>query len=293
MLNYSGLEALYTVIETQGFHLAGDKLCVTQSAISQRIKAIETFYGRPLIIRSLPYHATPFGLSLLRHYNQVKLLETALNKFHEGTQSLSIAINRDGLGSWFQPILDNIANIPSIILDIIADDEKHTLSYLENGSVSACASITKAPLIGCRADFLGYLDYCLVASPAFKAKYFKSKSNFPHDIVHTRAAIFDKRDDLLNTYLKNFFNIEFPIENCYAIPSVSGLHQYALNGTACTLLPKIRVINDLKKKKLINLYPEYFLEIPVYWHSWAVETSHTKALNNLVLTSGKALLRNL
>ena len=44
-----------TVIETQGFENAAARLFITQSAVSQRIKALESEYGEPVLVRALPY----------------------------------------------------------------------------------------------------------------------------------------------------------------------------------------------------------------------------------------------
>lgn len=64
MLDYRALAALQAVIETQGFETAANKLFITQSAVSQRIKALENHYGEPLLIRTIPYQPTAFGESL-------------------------------------------------------------------------------------------------------------------------------------------------------------------------------------------------------------------------------------
>src|SRR5438270_716930 len=100
MLDYRGVEALHTVQELQSFEAAAKKLHVTQSAISQRIKGLETHYGEPVLIRTLPYRPTRLGKQLIAHFKRICLLEEALEE-QIGAAAvkphLSIALNRDSL----------------------------------------------------------------------------------------------------------------------------------------------------------------------------------------------------
>ena len=46
--DYRTLQALDAVIRERGFERAAQKLCITQSAVSQRIKQLENLFGQPL-----------------------------------------------------------------------------------------------------------------------------------------------------------------------------------------------------------------------------------------------------
>jgi len=74
MLDYKLLHALAIVVECDGFERAGDVLGLSQSAVSQRIKALEVRLGQPVLIRSPHLAPTPAGQRLLTHYQQVYLL---------------------------------------------------------------------------------------------------------------------------------------------------------------------------------------------------------------------------
>lgn len=45
--DYRTLQALDAVIRERGFERAAQKLCITQSAVSQRIKQLENLFGQP------------------------------------------------------------------------------------------------------------------------------------------------------------------------------------------------------------------------------------------------------
>ncbi len=112
MIDYKAIQALKEVIEQQSFELAADKLFISQSAVSQRIKSLETKFGAPVLIRVLPYKVTKLGQDLLSHLAKVELLESGLlkeKKLIENTKlQISIAINQDSLDTWFLDTLDNI-----------------------------------------------------------------------------------------------------------------------------------------------------------------------------------------
>lgn len=292
MLDYQAITALAAVIETQNFQIAAEKLFVTQSAISQRIKSLENFYGESVLIRELPYRPTKLGSTLLEHFRRVMLLEDALNETLLGahSQRISIAISRDSLETWFVAIMDALKKILPFTLEIIADDQDITLSYLQNGLVSACASTSAKSISGCKVEFLGYFDYVLVASPEFKKKYFSGK-NMQDNLIKAPAIIFDRKDNLHANYLKQFFDIDDTHIQYHVVPSVAGFRQFAVNGYAYALIPKIDILNELKQHKLVNLFPDKILAMPVYWHSWAVETRLYKTFNDLVLKMSKKVLR--
>ena len=58
------LECLAAIVEEGGFERAAQRLSVTQSAVSQRLRALEAQVGTVLIVRSRPLKATAAGLLL-------------------------------------------------------------------------------------------------------------------------------------------------------------------------------------------------------------------------------------
>ena len=149
MLDYRGLEALITVIETQSFDIAANKLFITQSAVSQRIKNVENYYGEPLLIRNLPYRPTHKAELLLGHFKRVTHLEQTLTEeltSEVANKTISIAINRDSLETWFMEVILQLHKIGNFNLEIISDDQEVTIDYLKKGLVTACLSTSKKPI---------------------------------------------------------------------------------------------------------------------------------------------------
>ncbi len=282
MLDYRGVEALYTVQELQNFELAAKKLFITQSAVSQRIKGLEDYYGEPVLIRMLPYRPTKLGRQLISHFKKICLLEDELAQELGEIKiqpHVSIALNRDSLETWFLDLMEKEKETFSdLILEIIADDQELTLNYLKNGTVSTCLSTSEKEILGGKASFLGDMQYVLVASPTFIKKYFSYEN--PIKCLQNAPAIkFDKNDYLHERYLEKFFGINGSELKYNMIPSIKGFRKFALLGYGYALIPKIDILEELKTNQLIEIYPDKKWEIPLYWHYWTVQSKLYQKFN--------------
>lgn len=75
------MKSLVEVVATGSFSHAAEALCVTQSAVSRRIRLLEEQYGCELIDRSKsPVQATPAGLVVIEKARKILSLETELLK---------------------------------------------------------------------------------------------------------------------------------------------------------------------------------------------------------------------
>ncbi len=79
MYDYKLLEAMAMVVNEGSFDKAAEKLNITQSAISQRIKLLEDRAGMILIKRTTPPMPTSIGKVFLKHYFTVSSLEVDMN----------------------------------------------------------------------------------------------------------------------------------------------------------------------------------------------------------------------
>lgn len=281
VLDYRGIEALYTVQELQSFEAAAQKLHITQSAISQRIKGLETFYGKPVLTRTLPYQPTELGQQLIGHFTRLCLLEKDLQQQigkMAQTPRISIAVNRDSLETWFLDLVEETEIVRNVSLEIVADDQELTLDYLKNGLVSACLSTSEREIQGGRAQFLGDMEYILVASPSFIKKYF-SKGNAKENLRNAPAIKFDQNDRLHERYLEKFFDLDGRELNYHVIPSVDGFRKFTLLGYGYALIPKIDIVNELKENRLLQIHNDKTWKVPLYWHYWAIESKFYQKFN--------------
>ena len=292
MLDYRGIEALYTVHRLQSFEAASKHLHITQSAVSQRIKGLETHFGEPLLVRTLPYKPTKLGEHLIGHYKRLCLLEESLTEQIKPTEAkphIAIAINRDSLETWFLEAIEHTNIFGNIMLEVIADDQELTLDYLKKGVVSACLSTSGKAILGGNATFVGNMEYVLAASPEFVKQHF-TKGDPKKSLLNSPAIKFDRNDQLHERYLEKFFGLRGDEIHFHIIPSVEGFKKYALLGHGYGMIPKIDILDELKQKKLVQLHKDKVWQIPFYWHSWDIESKFYRKFNTEMIALMKKLL---
>lgn len=271
-IDQKGLQALDAVIQKQSFAAAAQQLFITQPAVSSRIKQLESQFGQPLLIRTLPYKATPLGEKLLSLLRRTRLLEEhLLQEIHaDAPARLSVALNRDSLEMWFINLLDELTLLEKINIDIITDDQDKTIDYFRQGLVSSCVSSYDKPLPGCECILLGYMDYLLVASPEFVARHFNPKRTLEKNLELAPILIFDNRDHLPEQYFNHFFKRSLIAGRYHTIPSVQGYKHFALHGYGYGLIPSLDITNELADGSLQEICPEKRWLMPLYWHYWAL-----------------------
>lgn len=115
MFDYVQLQTLSAIVRLGSFEAAAAALSITQSAVSQRLRALEDRIGQPLVRRSNPCEATDLGLRLARHADEVALMESGLapqiDPPGSGPHLLRIAANADSLAAWLVPALARAGSI--------------------------------------------------------------------------------------------------------------------------------------------------------------------------------------
>jgi len=291
--DYRALQALDAVIKERGFERAADKLCITQPAVSQRIKQLESFFGQQLLVRTIPPKATKQGEHLLGLLHQVELLEhqwLGNNDTNNTTPlSLSIAVNADSLATWVLPALKNVLDKNNLRFDIQVKDEEHTLDLLRLGTVVGAISIQELPLPGCLSDKLGALDYIFVASPDFAKRYFPNGVT-RSTLMKAPAVAFDHLDDMHQMFLNENFNLAPGSVVCHITSSSEAFVQLAKQGSACCMLPILQVEKELKSGELVNLTEGLFQRRMLYWHRFAPESSMMQNISETILNHAKNVL---
>ncbi len=150
------LAAFAAVIELGSFDAAAQRLHVTPSAVSQRIKALEQRVGQVLVVRQKPCAATPAGVPLLRLAAQTALLEAeALAEMAGGGAQgvrVAIAVNADSMATWFGAVFEHSAEV---LFDVRIEDQDHSARLLREGTVMGAVTTERTPVPGCRVTPLG------------------------------------------------------------------------------------------------------------------------------------------
>lgn len=271
MIDYRQLQAFATVLEVQSFDKAAQKLFITQSAISQRIKQLEETLGQVLIIRGQPPQATESGQKLLRHYQQVSLLQNDLFRQlgSDGSSAqtrLTIGLNADTLATWFFDALQPLLEPHNIILELHVDDQEQTHKLLRQGMVIGCISASDQAIQGGNCIPLGICRYRALASPAFIRRYFADGVNATA-LQQAPLVEYNQKDELQLQYLQRYY------PDCikpagHRIPSTESFMEFIARGYGWGMVPDQQSRALREQHRLTELEAEQPLDIPLYWHSW-------------------------
>ena len=178
------LGALEAVADFGTFEAAARRLGVSTSAVSQRIRALESALGRVLVRRGSPCAPTPDGEVVLRYARQQALLAAEMaaeldldapagSRPAQATGAgepveLAVAVNADSLATWFTAVLREAAGW-SCRLRLVVADEGRTAELLRSGRVMCAVSSSGTRVAGCRAERLGVISYVPVVAPGLLA----------------------------------------------------------------------------------------------------------------------------
>ncbi|CAM3214359.1 Chromosome initiation inhibitor [Xenorhabdus nematophila F1] len=291
--DYRSLQALDAVIRERGFERAAQKLCITQSAVSQRIKQLENLFGQPLLVRTVPPRPTEQGQKLLALLHQVELLEAQWLGDENGNDIpllLSLAVNADSLATWLLPALHPVLSDLPIRLNIQVEDETRTQERLRRGEVVGAISIQSQPLPSCLVDKLGALDYLFVASPAFAERFFPNGVT-RSALLKAPAVAFDHLDDMHQAFLQQNFDLSPGSVPCHIVNSSEAFVQLAKQGSTCCMIPHLQIDKALQAGTLMDLTPGLYQRRMLYWHRFAPESGTMKKVTDALLKLGRQILR--
>ena len=286
-LDYRLIAALDAVITKRSFERAAEQLCITQSAVSQRIRQLEKQLGQPLLVRSQPPQPTKTGQRLLALFRRVQLLEKeAMPEFQPESSGqylpLALAVNADSLATWLLPALSPLLRDEPIELDIRLADECRTLDLLRRGEVLGAISSEPSPVSGCIADRLGRIEYVCAASPAFIDRYFKSGVD-RESLMKAPATAFDHFDDLHQRYLETHFDLPPGEVPCHIVGTSEAFVALATAGVAYGMIPDLMIRDQLASGELVEIIPNIRHNRVLFWHRWALESGAMKQVSEYLI----------
>ncbi len=266
MLDPAQLAALASVHRRGSFELAASELHVTPSAISQRIKALEEAAGTLLVRRGQPCTATSTGLRLIRHHDEIALLERTLAldlpSLTSGRATLRIAVNADSLATWVLPAL---AATDGFLFDLVIDDQDVSQDWLRRGEVVAAITSHPGPLQGCDTIPLGALRYRATASPDYIRRWFP-KGVTAKEMAAAPALTFSDNDKLQTRWAAaKVPGMTRPILPTHRMASSHAFVDGCVLGLGWSMNPDPLVVQELADGTLVELIPDTPLDVALYW----------------------------
>lgn len=293
------LECLAAIVEEGGFERAAQRLSITQSAVSQRLRALEAQVGTVLLVRSRPLKPTSAGQLMLKHARQMRLLradlerdlqELAPSSIHgaRDEERISIAVNADSIATWALPALDELAR-QGVPLEIVTDDQDFTHEWLRDGKVVGCVTTVKQALRGCKVVPLGAMPYVAVAQPRYAAEHLPEGLD-AHNFRASPFVAFNRKDDLQCEFIARAFRLKRVALNQLFVPSSEGQVRAVLAGWGVSVVPQLLVRGLLEQGRLVNVAPATILPVQLYWHCWNLASEVLAQLTAALTRAGEQAL---
>lgn len=307
------LRALDAAVAEGTFEAAARALHVTPSAVSQRLRALETATGQVLLVRSKPVRVTAAGEPVLRLARQIAVLgdETAralgADSSPDGSPALpalSVAVNADSLATWFLPAVAPLAS--EALLHLRREDEGRTAELLRDGSVVAAVTTVADPIAGCLVTRLGSMRYRPVATPEFIDRWFAGRS-LADGLRSAPVVVFDQDDPLQHAFLARHAGQAGQAgrageagragtaPQAHLIPSSADYTRAIAMGFGWGLLPELQL--DAREgtsaaEALVRLPgADDHVDVALHWQHWRLRSPALDRLTEAVVTAARSSLR--
>ncbi|XVX20596.1 LysR family transcriptional regulator ArgP [Actinomycetota bacterium] len=296
-MRFDQLRALAAAVDHGSFEAAARALHITPSAMSQRIKALESEAGQVLVRRSLPVQVTEAGAPVLRMAREVALLE-AETRAAIGEASgadtpgeptpLHVAVNADSLATWFAPVLGAVAGWADTTLHLEVEDQGYSAELLRRGDAVGAVVGTSAaspPVVaGCRVEPLGVMRYLPVATPEVRARHTQGRSV---DWGRMPVVQFGAKDDLQWGLLRDKGVDVAPPTS--VVPSSEGFLAAVRAGLGWGMLPEAQLADELETGELVLLDGRAHADVRLFWQVWRLRSERVERLTGAVHDAARSL----
>lgn len=277
-LDTAALDCLAALADAGSFERAAQRLSITQSAVSQRLRSLESQVGQLLVVRARPLRLTEPGKVLLRFARQLQAMRAdvarELGERMQTQARLPIAVNADSLATWVLPALDALVQQglrDGFGLELIVDDQDFTHEWLRQGQVLGCVSTVPKALRGCRLTVLGVMRYIAVASPGFVDRELGGdpeaglhRGNF----ARVPFLVFNRKDDMQSQWVARAFGVREPRLDERFVPSSEAYVRAASLGWGIGVVPELQARERLAAGELVHLLPAVSIPVTLHWHQW-------------------------
>ena len=284
------LDALVAIADQGSFEAAAKALHVTASAISQRIRALESVAGQVLVSRTTPCRPTDAGAAYVRLGRQTRLLYDEARLAVDDADhvvSLAVAVNADSLATWFRDVLSAAAGWDGTPLRLRVEDQAFTADLLRSGDVLAAVTSDPSAVQGCAVEPLGVLRYGAAASPALVDRWRRGRSI---DWERMPVVMFNEKDALQREILARR---GVTARTVHQVPTSTDFHEAARRGLGWCLVPEPQLLPDLESGALVRLPgrdQDNRVDVPLFWQRWRLDSPALARLTRAVHAAAESAL---
>jgi len=279
------LEALVAIADHGTFEAAARELHVTPSAVSQRIRALESQLGRVVVQRATPCRPTPDGEVLLRLARQMRLLHDEVNDAlahgRTSTVGLPLAVNADSLATWFRGVVGEVATWDGVAVRLRVEDQAFSTGLLRSGDVLAAVTSEPAAVQGCSVERLGALRYVPAAAPGFAERWRRGRGP---DWAAMPVVVFNEKDTLQHDVLAARGVGEPPV--VHRVPTSADFAEAVRLGLGWGMIPEPQLDGAL-----VSLVGRLHVDVALHWQRWRLDSPVLDRLTDVVRRAAARSLR--
>lgn len=296
MGNYDpvALECLTAVVEEGSFERAAKRQLVTQSAVSQRLSALEAQVGQPLVVRNRPIVPTAVGQLLLQHARKMRALRADLGQelrqqsaadggalgYHD---HLSIAVDADSLATWLPGALARVGS-KGHLLEVLTDNACQTTQRLREGRVHGCISTDATPPPRCQSFALGYWDYIAVAQTQYAQRHCPGGLGL-NNFRELPFFALNRHDDTASLLVAQALGLRQIRLHQHFVPDPQARLGLLLAGWGVGVMPRAMVIERIAQGALVDIAPQHAMQVHLYWHVLSVESEVFSHLSQAITSA--------
>jgi LysR family transcriptional regulator (chromosome initiation inhibitor) len=199
---------------------------------------------------------------------------------------VAVVVNADSLAGWFLPAL---TALPDVLVELHTDDEGHTAELLRAGTVMAAVTTERVAVQGCRVQRLGAMRYLPVAAPAGHLTWFAGRDP---EVAFAAAPMirFNHKDTLQHRFARTITGRDVDPPTHF-VPASASFTEAIRLGLGWGVVPEGVARTDIAAGRLVELVADQYLDVPLYWQYWRLESTVLSALTEAVRAAAATALR--
>lgn len=270
MIDLNLIHTFLEVTKTKNLRMAAQRLGVTQSAISQRIAALESQLGKSLFLRRGGMELNSVGQAFLKecagyHENVTRIENWILSESGQMSGEVRMIATHGMIGRLFPDFLKEflkqypLARVSCVSVEASPQVEEQILSG--QADLGLMVGLSQKPSM---KTIKVLSNNCVLMVCAANHPLAKKKQITKRDLLSTRLLVHSHKGS--RTQAGIFSALDFRQEdvlNIMRLPDMDTCKRHALAGLGVTFVANMYVYNEIRSGQLVAL-PGFKLKTPLY-----------------------------
>ena len=134
------------------------------------------------------------------------------------------------------------------------------------------------------------MDYVAVASADYATHHMPAGLT-PHTFARVPFIAFNRKDDMQRDFVARAFGLKRVTLRQLFVPSSEGQVRAVRAGWGVSVIPRMLVQPLLDAGELVNVVPQHYQPVSLYWHCWNLSSEVLDALSDALRTAAASQLR--